>query len=81
MKKIMVFSVLVNFHPISCIDLCVFYDLLWTVIQSYPLCFHSMSSSLHLQFLFHSTASSLRLDSSGGDDVDKLAVNELFEVH
>ncbi|KAL4353800.1 hypothetical protein GQ457_06G029950 [Hibiscus cannabinus] len=29
---------------------------------------------------FFCAASSLRLDSSGGDDVDKLAVNELFEV-
>ncbi|XP_039012111.1 uncharacterized protein LOC120141249 isoform X4 [Hibiscus syriacus] len=29
---------------------------------------------------FFCSASSLRLDSSGGDDVDKLAVNELFEV-
>ncbi|OMO81888.1 hypothetical protein COLO4_23369 [Corchorus olitorius] len=29
---------------------------------------------------FFCTASSLRLDGSGGEDVDKLAVNELFEV-
>ncbi|KAK8565472.1 hypothetical protein V6N13_020579 [Hibiscus sabdariffa] len=29
---------------------------------------------------FFCASSSLRLDSSGGDDVDKLAVNELFEV-
>ncbi|XP_022770915.1 uncharacterized protein LOC111314128 isoform X2 [Durio zibethinus] len=29
---------------------------------------------------FFCAASSLRLDNSGGDDVDKLAVNELFEV-
>ncbi|XVF32749.1 hypothetical protein REPUB_Repub17cG0110200 [Reevesia pubescens] len=29
---------------------------------------------------FFCAASSLRLDSSGGDDVDKLAINELFEV-
>ncbi|KAK8588238.1 hypothetical protein V6N13_087183 [Hibiscus sabdariffa] len=29
---------------------------------------------------FFCAASSLRLDSSGGDDLDKLAVNELFEV-
>ncbi|XP_022758008.1 uncharacterized protein LOC111305081 isoform X2 [Durio zibethinus] len=29
---------------------------------------------------FFCAASSLRLDGSGGDDVDKLAVNELFEV-
>ncbi|XP_039013925.1 uncharacterized protein LOC120143759 isoform X2 [Hibiscus syriacus] len=29
---------------------------------------------------FFCAASSLRLDSSGGDDVDKLAVNELFEI-
>ncbi|GMJ09177.1 hypothetical protein like AT1G02890 [Hibiscus trionum] len=29
---------------------------------------------------FFCAASSLRLDSSGGDDVEKLAVNELFEV-
>jgi hypothetical protein len=26
------------------------------------------------------SANSLRLDSSGGEDVDRLAINELFEV-
>lgn len=36
----------------------------------------------YLMFLSHLyfAASSLRLDSSLGDDVDKLAINELFEV-
>lgn len=34
----------------------------------------------NISFSFYTTASSLRLDPSVGDDVDKLAINELFEV-
>lgn len=40
--------------------------------------FCSVSGEVHI---FCCAAELLRLDSSEGDDIDKLAINELFEVY
>ena len=43
--------------------------------------FNSLENILFYWYLCVCAASSLRLDGSSGDDADKLAINEIFEVH